>query len=79
MVQYYGLIFYMENNIGDMLVVRHGIWEKHRSMWYGMLAVRYGKNAVCGMVCWRYGTIVRCCGFILWLNVHGGMICSNLQ
>ena len=33
-----------------------------------MLAVWYEKNTVCGMVRWRYGTMVRCRGHIIWLN-----------
>ena len=44
-------------------------------MWYGMyLAVRYGKNAVCGMVRSRYGTMVPYREYILWLNLPGGMV-----
>ena len=40
--------------------------------WYGM-TVRFGmlyrKITVCDRVCWWYGTMVRCGGYIVWLNI----------
>ena len=52
-------------------------------MWYGMLTVWYGKNTVPGtlvydMVRLRYGTMVRCRGCTILLNLPDGMVCFSL-
>ena len=71
------LIYYMKQ-------IRYGIWDM-LVVWH----TRYGKNTACGMVCvdgivrentvygmvrlW-YGTMVRCRGCIIWVNLPGGMV-----
>ena len=42
-------------------------------VWY-VLTVWDGQNTVCGMVRLRYGTMVRCRGSIIWLNLPGGIV-----
>ena len=46
-------------------------------VWY-VLTVWYGKNTVYGTARLRYGTMVRCRGCIIWLNLPGGMVCFSI-
>ena len=47
---------YGKNMVHDMVYVGGMVYGKKHRMWYGMLAVWYGENTVCGMVRW-YGVV----------------------
>ena len=50
------------------------VWYVRGMVWY-VLTVLCGKPTVYGMVSLLYGTMVRCRGCIIRLNLPGGMVC----
>ena len=51
--------------------------KKHR-MWYGIVGGKVREKHSIGMVRWRYGTMVRCRGYIIWLDFPGDMVCFSI-